>query len=162
MGWGMGWGSVAGVAREFVIRFVYEGESESYRIHHVHTYYTQSHQSHNIITHRLYTITHVIHNHTYASHHFPPLPQVKDYYGKPEILFCGPDENTADLMEWAALYARKRGYPYWKAFTTGKPQSLGGIPHDLYGMTTNSVHQFVLETLQDHGLKVCGSGCEWW
>jgi len=82
-----------------------------------------------------------------------PNNEVKDYYGKPEILFCGPDENTADLMEWAALYARKRGYPYWKAFTTGKPQSLGGIPHDLYGMTTNSVHQFVLETLEDHGLK---------
>ena len=82
------------------------------------------------------------------------LGQVKDFYEKPEILFCGPDENTADLMEWACLHAKKRGYPYWKAFTTGKPQSLGGIPHDLYGMTTNSVHQFVVETLHDHNLKV--------
>ena len=40
----------------------------------------------------------------------------------------------------------------------GKPQSLGGIPHDTYGMTTNSVHQFVLETLKDHGLKVSDKG----
>jgi len=78
---------------------------------------------------------------------------IKDYYGKPELIFCGPDENTANLMEWAALYARKKGYPYWKAFTTGKPQSMGGIPHDLYGMTTNSVHQFVVEALNDHNLQ---------
>jgi glutamate dehydrogenase len=27
----------------------------------------------------------------------------------------------------------------WKSFTTGKSPSLGGIPHDVYGMTTNSV-----------------------
>jgi len=25
-----------------------------------------------------------------------------DLYGKPEILFFGPDEGTADLMDWAA------------------------------------------------------------
>ena len=101
-----------------------------------------------------------------------PLKQIKDYYGKPDIIFCGPDENTADYMQWAAEYAKIKGYPYWKAFTTGsflssfspspppyltsvisgKPQSMGGIPHDIYGMTTNSVHQFVLETLADEGL----------
>jgi glutamate dehydrogenase len=25
-----------------------------------------------------------------------------DLYNKPEILFFGPDEGTADLMDWAA------------------------------------------------------------
>jgi len=82
-----------------------------------------------------------------------PHPRVKNLLDREEILFLGPDENTADLMEWAALYSRKRKYPYWKAFTTGKPQSLGGIPHDTYGMTTQSVHQYVLEILKDAGVR---------
>jgi len=81
-----------------------------------------------------------------------PHEQVVDHYGKPEILFLGPDENTADLMEWAALYSKRRGYPFWKAFTTGKPPSLGGIPHDTYGMTTRSVHKYVMETLAKVGV----------
>eukprot|EP00128_Syssomonas_multiformis_P007905 Colp12_sorted_trinity150504_noHs@18014 len=79
--------------------------------------------------------------------------QVVDHHGKQEILFLGPDENTADLMEWAALYAKERGYSYWKAFTTGKPPSLGGIPHDVYGMTTRSVHKYVTESLKLKGLE---------
>jgi len=56
-------------------------------------------------------------------------------------------------MEWAALRAKARGYAFWKAFSTGKPVPMGGIPHDLYGMTTNSVHQYVLDTLRKLGLK---------
>ncbi len=76
-----------------------------------------------------------------------------DYYKKEVILFIGPDEGTADLMEWAALRAKRLGYPYWKSFSTGKPVSMGGIPHDLYGMTTNSVHQYVLNILAELGLK---------
>lgn len=43
----------------------------------------------------------------------------------------GPDENTADLMDWACEHAQKRGYPFWKAFTTGKNPRLGGVPHDV-------------------------------
>ncbi|KAI8994634.1 Glutamate/Leucine/Phenylalanine/Valine dehydrogenase-domain-containing protein [Pilobolus umbonatus] len=76
-----------------------------------------------------------------------------DLVGKPEILFCGPDENTAEYMDWASQHARKRGASFWKAFTTGKSQSLGGIPHDLYGMTTRSVHQYVLGIYRTFGLK---------
>jgi glutamate dehydrogenase len=76
-----------------------------------------------------------------------------DHYGKEVILFLGPDEGTADMMEWASERARSRDYPYWKAFSTGKPVSMGGIPHDLYGMTTNSVHQYVIEILQKAGKK---------
>ncbi|KAJ2355715.1 NAD-dependent glutamate dehydrogenase [Coemansia sp. RSA 2618] len=67
-----------------------------------------------------------------------------DRLGRNEILFFGPDEGTAGYMDWASQHARKRGAPFWKAFTTGKSQSLGGIPHDTYGMTTRSVHQYVL------------------
>jgi glutamate dehydrogenase len=76
-----------------------------------------------------------------------------DLYGKPEILFFGPDEGTADYMDWASLHARKRGATFWKAFTTGKSQALGGIPHDLYGMTTRSVHQYVLGILRKLGVQ---------
>lgn len=68
------------------------------------------------------------------------------------ILFLGPDEGTAELMEWAALRARRRGYPFWKAFTTGKPERMGGVPHDLYGMTTASVHEYVVRSLGKLGL----------
>jgi glutamate dehydrogenase len=32
----------------------------------------------------------------------------------PEVLFFGPDENTAGLMDWACFHARKRNAPWWK------------------------------------------------
>ncbi|GAM85608.1 hypothetical protein ANO11243_036150 [Dothideomycetidae sp. 11243] len=78
----------------------------------------------------------------------PTSPGIKDpivdLHGKPEILFMGPDENTADLVDWATEHARARGAPWWKSFFTGKSQKLGGIPHDRYGMTTLSVREYVL------------------
>lgn len=77
----------------------------------------------------------------------PATPGIKDpivdLYKKPEILFLGPDENTADLVDWATEHARKRGALWWKSFFTGKSPKLGGIPHDRYGMTTLSVREFV-------------------
>ncbi|KAH7140743.1 Glutamate/Leucine/Phenylalanine/Valine dehydrogenase-domain-containing protein [Dactylonectria macrodidyma] len=66
-----------------------------------------------------------------------------DLYGKEEILFLGPDENTAELVDWATEHARTRGAPWWKSFFTGKSPKLGGIPHDTYGMTTLSVREYV-------------------
>ena len=79
----------------------------------------------------------------------PPVsPGIKDpivdLHGKDEILFMGPDENTAELVDWATEHARNRGAPWWKSFFTGKSPKLGGIPHDTYGMTTQSVRQYVL------------------
>ncbi|KAJ3562196.1 hypothetical protein NPX13_g8654 [Xylaria arbuscula] len=68
---------------------------------------------------------------------------IVDLHGKPEILFMGPDENTADLVDWATNHARIRGAPWWKSFFTGKSPKLGGIPHDAYGMTTLSVREYV-------------------
>ena len=77
----------------------------------------------------------------------PRSPGIKDpivdLYGKEEILFMGPDENTADLVDWATEHARFRGAPFWKSFFTGKSPKLGGIPHDRYGMTTLSVREYV-------------------
>eukprot|EP00931_Biecheleriopsis_adriatica_P003747 TRINITY_DN105516_c0_g1_i1.p1 TRINITY_DN105516_c0_g1~~TRINITY_DN105516_c0_g1_i1.p1 ORF type:complete len:1172 (-),score=218.17 TRINITY_DN105516_c0_g1_i1:95-3181(-) len=68
-----------------------------------------------------------------------------------EILFFGPDENTAGFMDLGAEIASTRGYPYWKALTTGKSVSLGGVPHDTYAMTTTSVHTYVTELLRELG-----------
>lgn len=51
--------------------------------------------------------------------------KIIDLYNKPEILFFGPDEGTAGMMDWASQHARKRGAHFWKAFTTGKSQSIG-------------------------------------
>lgn len=66
-----------------------------------------------------------------------------DLHGREEILFMGPDENTAHLVDWATEHARARGAPWWKSFFTGKSPKLGGIPHDVYGMTTLSVREYV-------------------
>jgi len=71
--------------------------------------------------------------------------------GREELLFFGPDENTAGFMDLGAELAHVRGYPYWKALTTGKSVKLGGVPHDTYGMTTASVHTYVLELLRELG-----------
>ncbi|KAI7902734.1 Glutamate/Leucine/Phenylalanine/Valine dehydrogenase-domain-containing protein [Cokeromyces recurvatus] len=76
-----------------------------------------------------------------------------DLMNKPEILFFGPDEGTAEFMDWASNHARRRNASFWKAFTTGKSTSLGGIPHDRYGMTTRSVHQYVLGIYREFGLN---------
>ena len=83
-----------------------------------------------------------------------PDPEiVSEKFSKEEILFFGPDEGTADFMDWASRHAKQRGFVFWKALTTGKSVTVGGIPHDLYGMTTRSVHQYVLGILGKLGLK---------
>ncbi|KAJ7081614.1 NADH-dependent glutamate dehydrogenase [Mycena belliarum] len=81
--------------------------------------------------------------------------ELVDLYGKPELLFFGPDEGTADMMDWAALHARDRGAEtWWKSFTTGKSAAtLGGVPHDTYGMTSLSIRQYVLGLYKQLGLR---------
>ena len=80
-------------------------------------------------------------------------PEIIDYYGKEEIIFLGPDEGTAELMDWASQYAKENGYNFWKSFTTGKSLEMGGIPHDFYGMTTAGVHEYEIEILKQLGLN---------
>ncbi|KAF7975316.1 hypothetical protein HWV62_9737 [Athelia sp. TMB] len=81
--------------------------------------------------------------------------QIVDLYNKPELLFFGPDEGTAEMMDWAALHARDRGEEtWWKSFTTGKSAALlGGVPHDTYGMTSLSVRQYVIGIYKQLGLQ---------
>jgi glutamate dehydrogenase len=59
---------------------------------------------------------------------------IVDYYGRPEMIFFGPDEGTAPFMDAVALRAKERGYKYWRTITTGKSF---GIPHDIYGQLYN-------------------------
>ena len=53
------------------------------------------------------------------------------------------------------VHARARGADaWWKSFTTGKSaQLLGGVPHDVYGMTSLSVRQYVLGIYKQLGLR---------
>lgn len=79
---------------------------------------------------------------------------IVDLHKEEEILFFGPDEGTADMMDWAALHARNRGAPWWKSFTTGKSaEKLGGVPHDAFGMTSLSVRQYLVGIYRELGLK---------
>jgi len=82
-----------------------------------------------------------------------PNEEVLDLCCRDEIVFLGPDEGTAELMNWAALYAKRRKYPFWKAFTTGKDPGIGGIPHNTSGMTTVGIHEYVCSLLEKLGLK---------
>ncbi len=59
---------------------------------------------------------------------------IVDYHGKPEMIFFGPDEGTAPLMDGVSFHAKERGYKYWRTITTGKSF---GIPHDTYGLLEN-------------------------
>ncbi|GBE84730.1 hypothetical protein SCP_0607100 [Sparassis crispa] len=86
-------------------------------------------------------------------------PRIKkcliDLYGKPELLFFGPDEGTVDMMDWAALHTRARGAEtWWKSFTMGKStETLSGILHDQFGMTSLSIQQYVLGIYKQLGLR---------
>lgn len=68
---------------------------------------------------------------------------VIDYYGKPEMIFFGPDEGSAPFMDAISLQARHRGYPHWRTLTTGKSF---GIPHDTYGFLNNGDTFGLVET----------------
>lgn len=78
---------------------------------------------------------------------------IVDLHGQQEILFMGPDENTAGLVDWATEHARIRGASWWKSFFTGKSMTLGGIPHDRFGMTTRSVRAFIEGIYRKFGLR---------
>jgi glutamate dehydrogenase len=82
------------------------------------------------------------------------VPGTVDLDGHPELIFLGPDENSADLMDPACLFMKQKGYKMWKSFTTGKSPQIGGIPHDLYGMTTRSVRSYVKGIQKKLNLKV--------
>jgi hypothetical protein len=43
-----------------------------------------------------------------------PSEEMVDRLRKPEILFFGPDEGTAEYMDWASQTAKRRGFSFWK------------------------------------------------
>ena len=89
----------------------------------------------------------------------PPKDGVRDKTTQEEILFLGPDENTAgDYPTIGAFHAKARGHKHWKSFTTGKEPSLGGIPHDVYGVTTRGVRAYMNAVYEKLGLPVMGEG----
>ncbi|GBE58543.1 Glutamate Leucine Phenylalanine Valine dehydrogenase family protein [Babesia ovata] len=84
-----------------------------------------------------------------------PKDQMVDRLKKDEIYFLGPDEHTGTggLMDWAAKHARLRGFQFWRSFTTGKEPEMGGIPHDVFGMTTASIEAYIHELLAKCNVK---------
>lgn len=84
-----------------------------------------------------------------------PGDEMVDHLKEEEMYFLGPDEHTGTggLMDWAAKHAKLRGFPFWRAFTTGKEPEMGGIPHDLFGMTTASIEAYVQELLKKYNMK---------
>ncbi len=63
-----------------------------------------------------------------------PGNDVVDHHKGTEMIFFGPDEGTAPLMDAVAFRAKERGYRHWRTITTGKSF---GIPHDTYGILDN-------------------------
>lgn len=59
------------------------------------------------------------------------------------------------MFSSSIVHARTRGAEtWWKSFTTGKTaKTLGGIPHDTYGMTSLSIRQYVLGIYKQLGLR---------
>ncbi|WP_163336894.1 NAD-glutamate dehydrogenase domain-containing protein [Desulfopila sp. IMCC35008] len=79
---------------------------------------------------------------------------IVDYYGQPELIFFGPDEGTAGLMDAVAMRAKARGYQHWRTITTGKSF---GIPHDTYGVL-DSGELFGLFNRDDQGVDLQVNG----
>lgn len=79
-----------------------------------------------------------------------PGSAIVDYYDKNEMIFFGPDEGTALLMDKVARRGKERGYPYWRTLTTGKSF---GIPHDTYGLLQNG-DLFALYGRGDEGVDL--------
>ena len=52
------------------------------------------------------------------------------------------------------VHARARGAEtWWKSFTRKSAEHLGGVPHDIYGMTSLSVRQYVVGIYKQLGLQ---------
>ncbi|MDD4099429.1 MAG: NAD-glutamate dehydrogenase, partial [Lentisphaeria bacterium] len=77
---------------------------------------------------------------------------IVDRLGVREIIEIGPDENMFDTMiEWMGEYAKKVGYTLGSGIISGKPGA--GINHKEYGVTSFGVHQYLLKTLAELGIK---------
>jgi glutamate dehydrogenase len=76
--------------------------------------------------------------------------RVIDYFGVPELIYLGPDENISPrLINWIVSWAARRGYPTPTALMSSKPGD--GINHKEFGVTSEGVVVFL-----DVGLRAIG------
>jgi len=76
---------------------------------------------------------------------------VVDYWGKPEYLYVGPDENMSDeMIAWIAAYSKRYKYRPASSFITSKP--LAGINHKSYGVTSLGVICYMDKFLRSIGI----------
>lgn len=76
---------------------------------------------------------------------------IVDYWGKPEYLYLGPDENMHDpMINWIADMSRKYGYKPGSSFISGKPKL--GINHKEYGVTSLGVNVYMDALLRYMGI----------
>ena len=75
---------------------------------------------------------------------------LRDYWGKDEMIYLGPDENISDhLIDWIVKRAANRRYSLPNAFMSSKPGA--GINHKQYGVTSEGVMVFLASALKAIG-----------
>lgn len=76
---------------------------------------------------------------------------VVDYWGRPEYIYLGPDENMHDSMiQWIADYSVRKGYKPGSSFISSKPRV--GINHKQYGVTSLGVNVYLEQVLKYIGI----------
>jgi glutamate dehydrogenase len=76
---------------------------------------------------------------------------IVDYWGKPEYIYLGPDENMFnDMIVWIAGFAVKHHYKPGRSFISGKPGA--GINHKEFGVTSYGVNVYLEEMLHFLGI----------
>lgn len=77
---------------------------------------------------------------------------IVDYWGRPEYVYLGPDENMHDSMiEWIAQFSKNYHYKPGGSFISGKPSV--GINHKEYGVTSLGVNVYMHEALLFLGIN---------
>ena len=77
---------------------------------------------------------------------------VVDYWGKPEYLYVGPDENMSDeMISWIAAFSKRYNYRPGGSFITSKP--IAGINHKTYGVTSLGVIRYMDQLLRSIGIN---------
>jgi len=75
-----------------------------------------------------------------------------DYWGKPELLYLGPDEHIiVQDIQWLTQRAALRGMKYPAAFMSSKPDA--GINHKEFGVTSEGVAVFLWVALEANGIN---------
>jgi len=76
--------------------------------------------------------------------------RIVDYWGKPELLYLGPDENIIpEDINWVTERAAFRQMEFPNAFMSSKPDA--GINHKVYGVTSEGVAVFLKVALKNFG-----------